>query len=240
MLSGASFMIGTTINVTTVIAGSVIGTAIGNRLPERIRTTVLQGLGIITSVIGLQMALQTKNILIVLGAVLAGGILGELLRISDALDWLGSSLQSLLSRGGTSRFSEGFVTASLLFCIGPMAILGSIQDGLSGDYQLLAVKSTLDGFAAIAFSASLGWGVGCAAVSILVFQGTITLLAGVLERLLNEAMILEMTATGGIIIVGIGIKLLNLKEIRLASFLPALVLAPIIVIVVPLVKGLFK
>ena len=232
-------MIGTTINVATVIAGSVIGVAMGNRLPERMRTTVLQGLGIITSVIGLQMALQTRNILVVLGAVLAGGILGEILRLSDALDWLGSSLQSLLSRGGDSHFSEGFVSASLLFCIGPMAILGSIQDGLSGDYQLLAVKSTLDGFAAIAFSASLGWGVGCAAASVLVFQGAITLLAGVFERLLNEAMILEMTATGGIIIVGIGIKLLNLKEIRLASFLPALVLAPVIVIVIPLVKGVF-
>jgi uncharacterized membrane protein YqgA involved in biofilm formation len=232
-------MIGTIINVATVIAGSVIGVAVGNRLPERMRTTVLQGLGIITSVIGLQMALQTRNILVVLGAVLAGGILGEILRISDALDWLGDSLQSFLSRGGNSHFSEGFVSASLLFCIGPMAILGSIQDGLSGDYQLLAVKSTLDGFAAIAFSASLGWGVGCAAASVLVFQGAITLLAGVFERLLNEAMILEMTATGGIIIVGIGIKLLNLKEIRLASFLPALILAPVIVIVIPLVKGLF-
>jgi uncharacterized protein len=232
-------MIGTTINVATVIVGSVIGVAVGNRLPEKMRTTALQGLGIITSVIGLQMALQTRNILIVLGAVLAGGILGELLRISDALDWLGDTLQSLLSRGGSSHFSEGFVTASLLFCIGPMAILGSIQDGLSGDYQLLAVKSTLDGFASIAFSASLGWGVGCAAASVLVFQGSITLLAGVFERLLNEAMILEMTATGGIIIVGIGIKLLNLKEIRLASFLPALVLAPVIVIVIPLIKGLF-
>jgi len=222
-------MIGTAINVTTVIAGSVLGVAVGNRLPERIRTTVLQGLGIITSVIGLQMALQTRNILVVLGAILTGGILGELLRISDGLDWLGSHLQALLSRGGTSNFSEGFVTASLLFCIGPMAILGSIQDGLSGDYQLLAIKSTLDGFAAMAFSASLGWGVGCAAASVLVFQGAITLLAGVLEPLLNEAMILEMTAAGGIIIVGIGFRLLDLKEIRLASFLPALVLAPLIV-----------
>ncbi len=233
-------MIGTTINVTAVLAGSVVGTAVGNRLPERVRTTVLQGLGIITSVIGLQMALQTKNILIVLGAVLAGGVVGEMLRISDALDRLGIFLQSLMSRGGTSSFSEGFVTASLLFCIGPMAILGSIQDGLSGDYQLLAVKSTLDGFAAIAFSASLGWGVGCSAASVLVFQGGITLLAGVLEKLLNDTMIIEMTATGGIIIVGIGIKLLNIKEIRLASFLPSLALAPVLVGAIPAIKRLFS
>jgi uncharacterized protein len=233
------FMIGTTLNVAAVVAGTVVGTAVGNRLPDRMRITVLQGLGLITTVIGLQMALQTKNILIVLGAILTGGIVGELLRISDGLERLGGFLQSILSRGGSSHFSEGFVTASLLFCIGPMAILGSIQDGLSGDYQLLTVKSILDGFAAVAFSASLGWGVGCAAASVLVYQGSITLLARVLEKLLAEPMILEMTATGGILIMGIGIKLLGIKEIRLASFLPALILAPLIVIVVPVIRCLF-
>ncbi len=232
-------MIGTTINVTAVVGGSLIGAAVGNRLSDRMRTTVLQGLGLVTTVIGLQMALQTKNILVVLGAVLVGGITGELLRIGDGLERLGGFFQSLLTRGGSNRFSEGFVTASLLFCIGPMAILGSIQDGLTGDYQLLAVKSILDGFASIAFAASLGWGVGCAAISVLVYQGAITLLARVLEKLLTEPMVLEMTATGGILIVGIGIKLLNIRDIRLASFLPALVLAPVTVSVMTVIKDLF-
>jgi uncharacterized protein len=231
-------MIGTIINTAAVAVGSLIGVSIGNRLPEKIRITVLQGLGIVTSVIGLQMALQTKNILIVLGAILVGAILGELFRISDGLDRLGNFLQSVLSRGKTNDFSEGFVTASLVFCIGPMAILGSIQDGLGGNYQLLAIKSTLDGFAAIAFAASLGWGVACSAMSVLLFQGSITLFAGVLEKILTEPMVLEMTATGGIIIVAIGFKLLNLKEIRLASFLPALVLAPLIVKYLPAIKAL--
>jgi uncharacterized protein len=232
-------MLGTTINTATVIVGSIIGVSIGNRLPERTRITVLHGLGIITSVIGLQMALQTRNILIVLGAILVGAIVGELLKISDALDWLGNWLQSVLSRGKANTFSEGFVTASLVFCVGPMAILGSIQDGLAGDYQLLAIKSTLDGFAAIAFAASLGWGVACSAASVLLFQGSITLFAGVLEKILTEPMILEMTSTGGIIIVGIGFKLLNLKEIRLASFLPALLIAPLIVRYLPVIKAWF-
>ncbi|HBZ57286.1 MAG TPA: DUF554 domain-containing protein [Syntrophobacteraceae bacterium] len=229
-------MVGTIINVAAVAFGSVVGAAIGNRLPDRIRTTVLQGLGLITMTIGLQMALQTRNILVVLGAVLVGGIIGELLRIHDGLERLGGFLQSVLARGGSSQFSEGFVTASLLFCIGPMAILGSIQDGLTGDYQLLTVKSILDGFASIAFAASLGWGVGCAALSVLCYQGAITLLANMLERLLAEPMVLEMTATGGILIMGIGIKLLNIRDIRLASFLPALVLAPLIVFVVTVIK----
>ncbi|HBD09491.1 MAG TPA: DUF554 domain-containing protein [Syntrophobacteraceae bacterium] len=230
-------MVGTIINVAAVAFGSVVGAAIGNRLPDRIRTTVLQGLGLITTTIGLQMALQTRNILVVLGAVLVGGIIGELLRIHDGLERLGGFLQSVLARGGSSQFSEGFVTASLLFCIGPMAILGSIQDGLTGDYQLLTVKSILDGFASIAFAASLGWGVGCAALSVLCYQGAITLLANMLERLLAEPMVLEMTATGGILIMGIGIKLLNIRDIRLASFLPALVLAPLIVFVVTVIKS---
>ena len=121
------------------------------------------------------------------------------------------------------------MTASLVFCIGPMAILGSIQDGMTGDYRLLAVKSALDGFAAIAFSASLGWGVSLSALSILLYQGGLTLFASTLSRLLTDPMIVEMTATGGLIIVGISLRLLELKDIRLASFLPALAIAPLIV-----------
>lgn len=232
-------MTGTFINMGTIVVGSVIGISIGSRLPEKLRSTVLSGLGLSTMLIGLQMAMGTKNILVVLGAMLSGGLIGELLRIDDGLQRLGAFLQSVLSRGEGQSFGEGFITASLVFCVGPMAILGSIQDGLMGDYRLLAVKSLLDGFAAVAFSASLGWGVSFSAVSILLYQGSITLFAGVLSRALSDLMIVEMTAAGGLIIVGIGLKLLEVKDIRLASFLPALAIAPIIVALIPVIKGLF-
>jgi uncharacterized membrane protein YqgA involved in biofilm formation len=236
-------MLGTVINVGSILAGSCIGVSIGSRLSEGIRETVLHGLGLLTFLVGMQMALGTHNILVVLGAILIGGIAGELLRIHDGLEWLGRLLQSKLSGGSsagqTSRFGEGFVMASLVFCVGPMAILGSIQDGLSGDYRLLTVKSVLDGFASVAFSASLGWGVAFSVVSILLYQGGITLFASQFSKLLSDPMIVEMTATGGLIILGIALRLLSLKEIRLANFLPALAIAPVIVALIPLVKSLF-
>ena len=232
-------MLGTTINVGAILAGSAIGVSIGSRLPDRIRQTVLNGLGLLTMLVGLQMALGTRNLMIVLGAILGGGVLGEILRIHDGLQRFGTFLQSALAGGHNPLFGQGFVTASLVFCVGPMAILGSIQDGMTGDYRLLAVKSVLDGFAAIAFSASLGWGVSLSAVSILLYQGGITLFATTLSRALTEPMIVEMTAAGGLIIVGISLKLLDLKDIRLANFLPALAIAPLIVFLVPIIKNLF-
>ena len=232
-------MLGTMINVGAILAGSAIGVSIGSRLPDRIRQTVLNGLGLLTMLVGLQMALGTRNLMIVLGAILGGGVLGEILRIHDGLERIGAFLQSALSGSRNSLFGQGFVTASLVFCIGPMAILGSIQDGMTGDYRLLAVKSVLDGFAAIAFSASLGWGVSLSAVSILLYQGGITLFATTLSNALTEPMIGEMTAAGGLIIVGISLKLLDLKDIRLANFLPALAIAPLIVFLVPIIKNLF-
>ena len=222
-------MLGTMINVGAILAGSALGVSIGSRLPARIRETVLNGLGLLTMLVGLQMALGTRNLMIVLGAILGGGLLGEILRIHDGLERFGAFLQSALAGSHNPLFGQGFVTASLVFCIGPMAILGSIQDGMTGDYRLLAVKSALDGFAAIAFSASLGWGVSLSAVSILLYQGGITFFASTLSRLLTDPMIVEMTASGGLIIVGISLRLLELKDIRLASFLPALAIAPLIV-----------
>jgi uncharacterized protein len=232
-------MNGTFINVGAIVAGSIIGVSVGARLPEQMRHTVLNGLGLVTSLVGVQMALGTTNILITLGAMLLGAICGELLHLEELLDRLGQWLQATLTRSSQSSFAEGFVTASLVFCIGPMAILGSIQDGLSGDYNVLAVKSLLDGFASIAFSASLGWGVAVSIIPLFLYQGSITLFAGVLSEILSEPMIAEMTATGGLIIVGIGLKLLRIKELRLASFLPALAIAPLIVVLIPWVKSLF-
>lgn len=232
-------MNGTFINVGSIVVGSILGVSVGARLPEQMRHTVLNGLGLVTSLVGVQMALGTSNILIVLGAMLVGAICGELLHLEGMLDRLGQWLQTVLSRDVQSSIAEGFVTASLVFCIGPMAILGSIQDGLSGDYKVLAVKSLLDGFASIAFSASLGWGVALSVIPLFLYQGSITLFAGVLSKILSEPMIAEMTATGGLIIVGIGLKLLRIKELRLASFLPALAIAPLIVALIPWVKSLF-
>jgi uncharacterized protein len=231
-------MTGTAINVGAILAGSCIGVSIGSRLPEKMRDTVLHGLGLLTILVGLQMGLGTKNILVVMSAMLLGGLLGELLRISDLLDRMGAFLQSLMAAHRSSTFGEGFVTASLIFCVGPMAILGSIQDGLTGDYRLLTIKSVLDGFAAIAFSASLGWGVAVSALSILIYQGGITLFASAISHFLTDPMVVEMTATGGLIIMGIGIRLLNLREIRLANFLPALAIAPMIVMLIPKIEAL--
>jgi uncharacterized protein len=232
-------MLGTAINTGAILVGSLIGASAGSRLPERIRTTVLQVMGLVIILIGLQMSLQTKNLLVVLGALISGGLLGEALCITDGLEKLGSFLQANLAKQQSSRFGEGFVTASLVFCIGPMAILGSIQDGLLGDYRLLAVKGMLDGFIAIAFAASLGWGVTLSALSIMIYQGSITLFAGVLSQVLTDPMITEMTATGGLIIVGMGLKLLEIKDIPLANLLPALVIAPLIMAVLPIVQSYF-
>jgi uncharacterized protein len=152
-------MTGTLINTATVIVGSTVGTFLRSRFPDRVRQMVMWGVGLISLVIGLQMSLTTKNILVVLGSLLVGGIIGELVRLHEALNRLGDILQAKLTAEKDSTFSKGFVTASLLFCVGPMTILGSIQDGLSGDYTLLATKSILDGFASLALAAFDG--VGC-------------------------------------------------------------------------------
>jgi uncharacterized membrane protein YqgA involved in biofilm formation len=224
-------MTGTLINTATVVCGGAVGIFLRARFPDHVRQMVMWGVGLISLVIGLQMSLSSKNILIVLGSLLAGGIVGELARLHEGVNRLGDALQAKLSVEKDSTFSKGFVTASLVFCVGPMTILGSIQDGLSGDYQLLAVKSILDGFAAMAFAASLGWGVLCAALTVLLYQGALTLGAGLLKTLLTDPMVAEMTATGGTLILALGLNLLELAAIRVANFLPALLIAPSLVAV---------
>jgi uncharacterized membrane protein YqgA involved in biofilm formation len=233
-------MVGTLINVATVVAGSSAGLLVGSRLPERIRQTVLSGLGLITLVIGMSMALQTRNPLLMLAALLLGGVIGELLSLEERLQALGRYLETRVSghSGEGSAFVKGFVTASLVFCVGPMTILGSIQDGLTGNYTLLAIKATLDGFASLAFSASLGIGVMFAALTVLIYQGALTLGAGLVKAVLTEAMITEMTAVGGTMILGIGLLLLDLKRVRVASFLPGLFIAPVLVALAPTLNAL--
>jgi uncharacterized membrane protein YqgA involved in biofilm formation len=211
-----------------------LGTFLRVHFPDRVRQMVMWGMGLTSLVIGLQMSFTTKNILVVLGSLLTGGIVGELVRLHEGLNRLGDILQAKLTAEKDSMISKGFVTASLLFCVGPMTILGSIQDGLSGDYTLLATKSILDGFASLALAASMGWGVLFAALTVLIYQGALTLGAGLAKMLLTEPMVAEMTATGGTLILAIGLNLLDLTTIRVANYLPALVLAPIVVAVVHL------
>lgn len=234
-------MIGTLINVIAILAGGLIGVIAGNRLPERVQGTVLAGLGLMTAVIGVSMAITSANILIPLFSVLAGGIAGELLGIDAALNrfgrWLEDRYGAQLGQGKVAGWSvtRGFVTASLVFCVGPMTILGSIQDGLLGDYQLLAIKSMLDGFAAIAFAASLGPGVLVSIVTVIVVQGGLSGAAMLLGSGAGEVTratpwVVEVTATGGVLILGISLILLDLKQVRVANLLPAILIAPLIVL----------
>ena len=233
-------MTGTLINVGAVLLGTAIGLALGHRLPSALQERVMMGLGLVTLVLGIDNALEWRgtNPLIVFGAVLLGGLLGEAIGIERRLGLLGDAIQARVSRGAHSRVSEGFVTASLLFCIGPLTVVGSIQDGLTGDYQTLASKSLLDGFASIAFAAALGWGVGLAAVTVLVVQGAITLAAGLFENVLGEGTeaLAALVSAGGVLIIGISLKLLGVKDVKVGNFLPALVLAPCIVGVVSLLR----
>lgn len=226
-------MIGTLLNIATVIVGGTIGLLFGARIPDKLKETVIAGMGLFTGAMGLQMFLDTENPLIVLGALLIGTLLGEWWRIEDGLHRIGEFLERRFSReedDGSNKFVRGFLTASLLFCVGPMAILGSIQDGLTGDYNLLAVKSVLDGFASIAFASTLGVGVMFSTIIILIYQGGVSLLAGQLDTIVTPSMMNELTATGGVILLGLAISnLLEIKKIRVANMLPALAIAPLIV-----------
>lgn len=228
-------MTGTWINIATVLLGGTLGLLFGGRLPERTRQTVIAGLGLFTIAYGVQSFSMSENVIVVLISLLLGGILGEWWRLESRLQALGGMLEKRFARGNKpgdsgNQFIRGFMTASLVFCVGPMTILGSIQDGLSGDYSLLAIKSVLDGFAALAFASTLGVGVLFSALVILVFQGGLSLLASAAQAIISAEMMSELVAVGGILLIGIAISsLLEIKPIRVANFLPALILAPIIV-----------
>jgi uncharacterized membrane protein YqgA involved in biofilm formation len=232
-------MTGTIINVIAILIGGALGTLLGGRLPERMRHTVMAGMGLFVFAIGLQMFLKTANSLVVLASLVIGILLGEWWQIEEGIRWLGRLLERrVMPQNGTAeehfarqeRFVRGFFTASLLFCVGPIAILGSIQDGLSGNYQLLAVKSVLDGFASVAFASSLGVGVLFSALPILVYQGGISLAATQIQPFITNPMMTEMTAIGGILLMAIAINsLLEIKPIRTGNLLPALLIAPLLV-----------
>jgi len=233
-------MTGTILNVIAIFIGGFLGIFLGGKIPDRVRTTVVSGLGLFTLVLGVSLFLQSENPLIPLGAILIGGIIGEWLDIEDGLKrlglWLEARFNSDESSSKQDKFVRGFLTASLLFEIGPLAILGSIQDGLTGDFSLLATKSVMDGFAALALASSLGIGVLFSTVIVLVYQGGISLLAIQAQSLLTETMIAEMTAVGGVVLLGLAISsLLEIKRIRTGNLLPALLFAPLLVWILTLI-----
>jgi uncharacterized membrane protein YqgA involved in biofilm formation len=222
--------IGTATNVLAVLAGGSIGTFAGARLPEGMSSTAMQAIGIVTLLVGVSNFLKVDNVLVPLVSVILGLVVGELLDMDARLRRLGDHLQERFSKG-ESPVSRAFVTTSLLFCVGPLTVIGSLQDGLNGDYSLLALKSALDFIAELAFASVLGWGVLLSAGTVFVVQGSLTLGAGFLDALITGPMISSTTATGGILIFGLGLGLLGLKEVRVANMLPALFVAPLLVAV---------
>jgi len=224
-------LLGTAFNVAAIILGTMVGLVLKQRLPGRMSSIAVQALGLVTALIGVKMMITTENILVVLVSAVIGGILGELLRIEARLDSFGARMEAKFSKeGGT--FAKAFVTSSLLYCVGPMAILGALQDGLRGDFTILLTKSGLDGIASVAFASTLGIGVLFSVLPVAAYQGGITVGASALEHYLSSSMINEMTATGGLLIVGIALNILQVTKIRVGNLLPAILLAAILSAVV--------
>jgi uncharacterized membrane protein YqgA involved in biofilm formation len=236
---------GTAVNVATVLVGSAVGVLAGNRLPSRTRDLVTDALGLVTLLIAALSAVAVNDpdlaakvgphapLLIVLGSLVIGGVIGSLLRLEQRVESVGGRLQQRLAGGADSteraRFIEGFVTASLVFCTGPLTILGSLSDGLGHGADQLYLKATLDGFAAIAFAASFGWGVTASALTVLVVQGSLTALGAALGDVLSPAGLAAVTASGGLMLVGVALRLLRIREIAVADLLPGLIVAPLLV-----------
>jgi uncharacterized membrane protein YqgA involved in biofilm formation len=222
--------LGTLINTATVLIGGMVGIAMGDKIPERVRLIVVQVIGMVTIGLGLNDLLKTHNMVFPLLGMVFGAVIGEVLRIEDRLEGIGEVIRKRFAkRQDPGPFISGFVTATLLFCIGPLTILGAIQDASGEAPQLYIIKGTLDGFMSVIFGAIHGVGVLFSAVSVFVVQGTLTLFGTQLDSLLNDRMRIELFATGGLAVMAIGLNLLDIKKIRLGSLLPGLIVTPVLV-----------
>jgi uncharacterized membrane protein YqgA involved in biofilm formation len=237
--------VGTIINVLAILIGSFVGMLLGNRLPEKMSRTLTDAMGLVVLVIGAMNLADLSNedfkaatgifptILVVLASLLIGGITGSLLKIEQRLEGFGSWLQSKTkSKGDRDAFIQGFVNASLLFTIGPMAVLGALQDGLGNGIDILGLKSTLDGFTSVAFAATMGPGVAFSAIPVGLWQGLLTVLAMNVGEVLSSAAVASITATGGILLLGTGLRVLQLRMVSVADLLPSLIAAPLLTILI--------
>jgi uncharacterized membrane protein YqgA involved in biofilm formation len=242
--------LGTLINVLAILMGSALGVLLGNRLPEKMSRTLTDAMGLIVLVIGaLNLADLSDEafakatgifptILVVLAALLLGGVTGSLLKIEQRLEQFGVWLQAKTKgKGDKDLFIQGFVNAALLFTIGPMAVLGALQDGLGQGFEILALKSTLDGFTSVAFAATMGWGVAFSAIPVGLWQGLLTILSTSVGDVLSQAAVASITATGGILLLGTGLRVLQIRMVSVADLLPALVFAPVITLVLATTLG---
>lgn len=214
-------MLGTIVNVVAIILGSIIGTLLNKGIKDSYKNTIMNGIGISVIVIGISGGIDSNNTILVILSVVLGSLMGELINIQTKLDNLGDGLQNRLGQGD-STFSQGFVTATLIFCIGAMAIVGALESGLSGNHDTLFAKSIIDGTTAIILASTLGIGVAFAAIPVFLYQGSITLLASYVKDIFSEQLVTEMSAVGGILIIAIGINILGLKKIKVGNMIPAI------------------
>lgn len=213
-------MLGTIVNSMAIMLGSILGVVLKWGIKEVYRSTIMDGIGLAVIIIGIMGGIKSENIVLVIGSIVLGSLLGEIIDIEGKLDNIGNRLEKRLGRDD-SNFSKGFVTASLVYCIGAMAVVGALESGLLGDHETLFAKSMLDGISAIIFSSTLGIGVLFSAIPVFIYQGSITILAGLVKDILTPEVILEMSSIGGILIMAIGINILGIKKIRVGNMLPA-------------------
>jgi len=228
-------MWGTIVNAIAIVVGTTLGCVLKKGIPGKVQKVIMQALGLCVLVIGITSAIKTENTLLFIISVALGGAIGKIVGIEDGLDKLGQIVQERFTTDGDSKIAEGFVTATLIFCVGAMTILGSIESGVNNNHEILYIKSMLDGIAAMIFASTLGFGVGLSAIAVLVYQGILTLCASFIAPILTDQMLLEISAVGGVLVMGIGFNLLNIRKMHVGDMLPAIFIPPIYYIV----SGLF-
>lgn len=238
-------MLGTIVNTIAILLGGVLGLVFRRGISDRFKSTVMQGLGLAVFMIGLAGALRSENILLLIFSMVIGSLIGEAMNIEDKLDRFGKWIESRLGQG-EGQVAKGFVVASLMYCVGAMAIVGALESGLTGNHETLYAKSLLDGVTAVIFASTLGIGVLFSAGSVLVYQGAITLAAGALAAVLVDSVIIEMSAIGGLLIMGIAMNILEFKRVPVGNMLPAVFIPlfypavePLIMELVRILHGLF-